>query len=388
MKVIRSNEMKLFFLFLLVVTLFFPLNFINGINPLNSDIELNWYESHWPYRAEIAVTSIHGSALVNYPTKIQLTSDFDYSLAQTNGEDIRFTDASDLVLPHWIELWNEFGNSIIWVKIPEIPPASTSTIYMYYGNTSVSLTSSGGAVFNFFEDFEGQVFGEEPAGWYIKQREWGNFTINADAIIGDSCCYFIDDSFSGSCRFYKQFSEDIVGKTLEYWIKPELLSSSGILCYNDDNDSYIGGSTYFGYPTTSKISYNDGAYHTLYYPYQADNWYFISVQLESTSSYNQIIYDSNGTLLFASNGLSYLGSPTEITYFMNGGDTFGEPQFLIDAIRYREYVSDEPTVEIIDYLQNIPSGAIPIFSNTVELFTVVIISFVGVLYIYKKSKKE
>ncbi|MCE7746393.1 MAG: DUF2341 domain-containing protein [Candidatus Heimdallarchaeota archaeon] len=355
---------------------------------MNSNSELNWYESQWLYRAEINITSNSGSALVNYTIKIQLTSEFNYSLAQTNGEDIRITDDSDVILSHWIERWNENRNSTIWVKMPEILPDSISIIYMYYGNPSASPTSNGGDVFSYFDDFESQDYGEEPEGWYIKQREWGSFKINDNARIGSGCCYYIDNSTDGSCRFYRQLSENIIGRILEFWIKPVFLSDSGILCYNDGNDSYIGGNTYFGHSQSSAISYNDGAFQLLYFPYQAENWYYFSVQLESTSSYSQFIYDSNGSLLVSARDLPYLGSPIEINYIMNGGHTAPEMKFYIDAIRYREYVSDEPSVEIIDYQQIMPTETIPTFSITIEMIAFIIITFIGISYIYKKTKKE
>ena len=59
-----------------------------------------------------------------------LGSGFDFTKAQSNGGDIRFT-ASDGVtlLPYWIESWNAGSSSAsLWVKVPSIPAAG-ATVY-------------------------------------------------------------------------------------------------------------------------------------------------------------------------------------------------------------------------------------------------------------------
>ena len=61
---------------------------------------------------------------------VVLGSGFDFTKAQSNGGDIRFT-ASDGVtlLPYWIESWNAGSSSAsLWVKVPSIPAAG-ATVY-------------------------------------------------------------------------------------------------------------------------------------------------------------------------------------------------------------------------------------------------------------------
>jgi hypothetical protein len=88
----------------------------------------------------------------DYQIKIKLTSSsFDYAKAETNGEDIRFFNEDDQLLPYWIENWNKEGESVIWVKLGA---SGIDKIYMYYGYPSVSSASNGPAVFDFFEGFD------------------------------------------------------------------------------------------------------------------------------------------------------------------------------------------------------------------------------------------
>lgn len=102
------------------------------------------------------VRSITLSSVVpedDYQIKVELTaSDFDYSKAKINGEDIRFFDEDDNPLNYWIEDWNsEGGKSSVWVKVVS---SETDKIYMYYGHPDASSASAGLGVFEFFEGFD------------------------------------------------------------------------------------------------------------------------------------------------------------------------------------------------------------------------------------------
>ena len=56
-------------------------------------------------------------------------------------------------LPYWIENWNSTSQvAILWVNVPSIPNG-TSTIYLVYGNPSVTTSESGTNTFLFFDDF-------------------------------------------------------------------------------------------------------------------------------------------------------------------------------------------------------------------------------------------
>jgi len=112
---------------------------------------------NFKYRRKITITEQSGSDLTDYQVLIELNStNFDFSHAQTNGEDIRFTDASGNLLDYWIEEWDAVNEGAkVWVKVPSIPANSSVEIFMYYGNSEVVDASDGDAVFEFFDDFWG-----------------------------------------------------------------------------------------------------------------------------------------------------------------------------------------------------------------------------------------
>ncbi|WP_196213989.1 DUF2341 domain-containing protein [Methanolobus vulcani] len=110
----------------------------------------------WNYSEEIVIKENSGSSLTNYQIPIVLnSSNFDFSLALSEGQDIRFT-SGDSQLKHWVEEWNvKKETATIWVKVPYIPAGSSITITMYYGNPEASDVASSSGTFEFFDTFSG-----------------------------------------------------------------------------------------------------------------------------------------------------------------------------------------------------------------------------------------
>jgi len=104
------------------------------------EAEASWWNEDWRYRKKLTIDQTKIDAdLTNFPVAVVLTSgNFTYPNAQNAGQDIRFTDASGTPLPHEIEKWNTSATSTIWVKVPSIDNEVDTTIYMYYGNGSVT----------------------------------------------------------------------------------------------------------------------------------------------------------------------------------------------------------------------------------------------------------
>ncbi len=82
------------------------------------------------------LNSAQDEALMDFPVLVVLDpTNFDYIKAQPDGADLRFTDPDGTVLPHEIEVWNEGGESFVWVRVPQIEANSDSDfVWMIYGN--------------------------------------------------------------------------------------------------------------------------------------------------------------------------------------------------------------------------------------------------------------
>ena len=102
----------------------------------------NWWNESLAYRQQITFSnSASGEDLTWFPVLIVLNSSvITYGDFQAGGADIRFVDADNTTeLPYETEDWNTGGNSYIWVNVPQIDAGSTTdSIWMYYGNDSIS----------------------------------------------------------------------------------------------------------------------------------------------------------------------------------------------------------------------------------------------------------
>ena len=73
-----------------------------------------------------------GSVLENFPVLVRFSKDtigFDYS--EVLKDDLRFADANGNYLPYDIDTWDTTGESVVWVKLTELPAAGTK-ISMYW----------------------------------------------------------------------------------------------------------------------------------------------------------------------------------------------------------------------------------------------------------------
>jgi hypothetical protein len=98
-----------------------------------------WWNKSWSYRMKLTFNNTGSSEdLINFPVLINLNaSNFDYSKAEPNGEDIRFIDDDHVKeLFFEIETWNSSYDSCIWVNVTKVKSGSdVDHIWMYYGNS-------------------------------------------------------------------------------------------------------------------------------------------------------------------------------------------------------------------------------------------------------------
>lgn len=89
---------------------------------------------NWKYKRLVRGESSVPAA--NCPIKLTLTAtNFDYSKAQNDGDDIRFADEDGNILVHQYEGGYQFnGNTFVSVQAP----VGADRIYMYYGNPNAT----------------------------------------------------------------------------------------------------------------------------------------------------------------------------------------------------------------------------------------------------------
>ncbi len=96
------------------------------------------------------------STLTDYQVKVTFQpSEFNFARASSTGADIYFTDASSTTINHFIQTFSNSGTSTIWVKVPVLAANATTTIYMNYGDDTVTATqSSSTGTFLFYDGFD------------------------------------------------------------------------------------------------------------------------------------------------------------------------------------------------------------------------------------------
>lgn len=103
------------------------------------------------YKKAITLTNNDATSYTDLP--IELTVTYDANM-QADFDDIRFTESDEsTVVPYWVESKTDSTTATVWIKT-DLGSSATKTIYMYYGSSSATSTSSGSDVFTFFEDFE------------------------------------------------------------------------------------------------------------------------------------------------------------------------------------------------------------------------------------------
>lgn len=100
-----------------------------------------WWNSSWSYRKKLVFNNAGGGTLTDVPVAVLLdNTNFDFSKAQSDGDDIRFVDSDDTTpLYHFAETWEGASNQAIFrVRVPQIDASDTDFIYMYYGNDTAA----------------------------------------------------------------------------------------------------------------------------------------------------------------------------------------------------------------------------------------------------------
>jgi len=168
----KNKKMK--FSILIFVSL---LLLILSIPSIHSSSDDTWFNSSWNYRIPITITeNKHSGNLTNYTVEISLNTTDLYSAGKLNSscKDIRFADASGNEIDYWFwrgECVNDgSANSTFWVEVPTIENATTTTIYMYYGNPSVESTRNINKTMIIGADFDtfssGNVYGQQGWDWF------------------------------------------------------------------------------------------------------------------------------------------------------------------------------------------------------------------------------
>lgn len=102
-----------------------------------------WYGDTWQYRRLLTIDHTQvsgGSDLTNFPVLVSLTDVSVTRKAQSDGDDILFTSSDGSTqLDHEIEKFDQSaGRLVAWVRMPTLSYTADTSIYIYYGNPTVT----------------------------------------------------------------------------------------------------------------------------------------------------------------------------------------------------------------------------------------------------------
>lgn len=121
--------------------------------------------SGWKYRKKQVITGLDTSILTNYQIHVTVhfgagvdtsTDVYLNSLGNTDFSDLRFTRSNGTtLLDYWIYEKVDSDYAKVWVEVNSIPasPGST-TLYMYYGNSSAATLSDADNTMVFWDNFD------------------------------------------------------------------------------------------------------------------------------------------------------------------------------------------------------------------------------------------
>jgi len=280
--------------------------------------------SGWDYKRPIAISS--GSALENYQVLVTVnTQELISAKMRSDGSDVRFTDSDGLTLiSYWIESGLNTSSTRIWVRVPSVP-AGSSTIYMYYGNSSAISASNGDTTFDFFDDFNSA----NTTKWAEHQ---GSLSVSG-GIATVSNSWLIGDVAFGYGYMY------------------ELMSGSGEwndACGNypvrgrSGNDTEVAGDSMYAGTNCNSRTLNVSNDGSISGGCGTDGSRFGSNSLVSIARINSSsvkFYLNNGFLKEVTTNV-----PNDPLYFSIRG--WGGGTITVDWVRVRKYSSPEPTASV------------------------------------------
>jgi hypothetical protein len=298
-----------------------------------------FFDTSWLYRVPLLVDNGgNPSLLTQYQARVMLDSseaDF-WNNIESDGRSIRFTDGDgSTLLDFFVDVFDYSGEAAtMYVKIPSIPSAASTNIYLYFGNPSSSSLSSGTDTFHFYDDFESGDLG------------WQTYLSGSVAVVDDGgngvLRKFNQSDANGG---YRTFSGSIDSYEALFRTKRVNFDGGGANRYAVSNASISGyGPQLNGFDASTSMlieERNAGSASTISSTVSlsllSNVWYTLSVRHES-GSHELAIYDASGT---------ELGSTSASDSTVSSFDRFvvhGGYEFYTDDIRIRSYSSPDPSV--------------------------------------------
>ena len=337
-------SMKRICLLLFTISVVFVLlSFKAGANP-----DPSWL-SGWSYRKYHNITNATGAG-TNYQIKIVVANgtgsdsgDIVYINNETRSDfgDIRFTDDDGTtVLDYWMEEVNSAENATFWIEVADDLSTANQTIYIYYGNSSGTITSNGTNTFIIYDDMEGTT-GNVPTSYTDSSSSDCEFKISdTQAHTGTKSAGNQDNNINGWAQGLR---DDVTNsfQSLNYFgYFPQTTQVAYLYTYQTGTTGLVA---IVGFSSDGKVYAYDGTTSTeIMASYYTDQWYHVEIIFDYTNKQYDVYIDG---ILEADNFGFYTGTATQSKSFkFVSGKTYASTDYWYwDDVFDRKYVSPEPS---------------------------------------------
>ena len=313
--------------------------------------------SNWDAEADArgAVTSFNGTLYLSYAgfdgsdwrcglTALTISNTDNGEQVFLNGKcrtdfgDVRFTGSDGAtLLNYWMESEVDGYNASFWVQVADDLSSANQTIYVYYGNSSATTTSSGNDTFLHFDDFSGGL-----TNWSTMSGTWtvenGDLTIEPGSADYNYLVTTNSVAANGIAIRTRLMSEPAGNITQAH---PGLIwHANNLAGTRQRNDQVYLRPHEYGltdwsniqpaYATSAGVTWHDSEFGS-YFSWNI--WYTIEVQIPSSGNVqlygNNLYWGSWGNQQYSNNHIGFVAHDSGQDYW--------------DYILVRKYVNPEPS---------------------------------------------
>jgi len=298
--------------------------------------------SGWTYRKSHIINSATGAG-TNYQVKVKVyygsgTSSGENvylgSKCRTDFGDVRFTDDDQTtLLDYWMQEKVDSNYAIFWVEVAD-DLGTAGTIYIYYGKSVATTTSSGVNTFDFFDDFNDNSI--DTTKWQTFNGTWSETTDvmrqTSTATQDPKKCIAKSAPTGNNYAFRAKVRVDSGTNTDE---------RGGVSIKNNTTDGYAYNYVFHNHSTKNQVQFlNDMvAWGTAYtYSWVFGTWYWFEITTYGGSN----VYGRCWTITATEPSFNSQAWTGRTGYpALNGGSFNGTHSF--DDAFMRKYVSPEPS---------------------------------------------
>ncbi len=337
-----------------LISSFFPLSIVEADNP--------WWNNDWDYHKTCNIAN----KIDEYQLLLNVSYDGGGDVSceghcQPDFDDLRFVYNNATELPYWFE--KIVSGSYVWVWVNN--SGNYSSFEMFYGNSGVSTTSDGYAVFDAFDGAEDgvgnwteEIYQGAPDGDMVQSSDYartGSYSAN-------------QITTSGQCTVFRR-PVDVADKTLEVAVYLPNINEANYHLFSFQSQTTPTQDTwgwYGGFRNSDPwIGYFDGSWNDVG-DYSEDTWYiFVFENFNLVAHTCDIkVLDENRDIIYSDTDCGWRNDIDAINHFFTLSVSPTVPcDTYLDNWLIRKYSDTPPSWSSFGSEQSAPSNNPPTLSN-------------------------